>query len=275
MVRRTTAAPSRAWRLSSWTRQRHRLIRASILQRSLVSTTRHSGAGRSAGRAPESRRRSGRRRRHLRSMLTGLTGLPAAALDEGEAPSCLPQRSLGAVAVLHADRVDDDGQQQAGRAGQNVALAPALLLACVIAGGIKRSTLLCAPGALAFHDAHRRIGLPPRFLPHRVVERMVDARQRAVPTPVSSGPTPCSGAVGLSAAFSMGSPSRACKGWHSAPYARPLPVPTAARELQPIPKTQSRPGTALRGSRLTAEGWAAGPLRHLERIAAGRNRPKA
>ena len=70
------------------------------------------------------------------------------ALDEREAPSGLPQQRLGAVAILHAGRVDVDGEQQAERVGQDGALAAQHRLARVIAGRVERSPPLRAPFAL-------------------------------------------------------------------------------------------------------------------------------
>ncbi len=60
------------------------------------------------------------------------------ALDKGKTPSSLPQQRLGPVSILHAGRMDTDGQEQAQRVGQDVALAAQDLLARVIAGRVKR-----------------------------------------------------------------------------------------------------------------------------------------
>ena len=70
------------------------------------------------------------------------------ALDEGKGPPGLPQQALGSVSILHAGRVDGDGQEEPKRVGQNVALAPCDLLARVIAGRVERSPPLRAPLAL-------------------------------------------------------------------------------------------------------------------------------
>ena len=70
------------------------------------------------------------------------------ALDEWKAASCLPQQRLCTVSILDACRMDADGQQQAERIGQDVALAAKHLLASVIAGGVERSPPLTAPFAV-------------------------------------------------------------------------------------------------------------------------------
>src|SRR5215204_5004401 len=70
------------------------------------------------------------------------------ALDEREAASCLPQQRLCTVSILDACRMDADGQQQAERIGQDVALAAKHLLASVIAGRVERSPPLTAPFAV-------------------------------------------------------------------------------------------------------------------------------
>ena len=70
------------------------------------------------------------------------------ALDKGKTPSRLPQQRLGPVSILHAGRMDTDGQEQAERVGQDVALAAKDLLARVIAGRVKRGPPLTAPFAL-------------------------------------------------------------------------------------------------------------------------------
>ncbi len=70
------------------------------------------------------------------------------ALDEGEAPSSLPEQRLRAVAILHAGRVNVDGEQEAERVGQNVALAANHLLAGIVSGRVERSPPLTAPFAV-------------------------------------------------------------------------------------------------------------------------------
>ena len=70
------------------------------------------------------------------------------ALNEREAASCLPQQSLCTVSILDACRMHADGQQQAERIGQDVALAAKHLLASVIAGRVERSPPLTAPFAV-------------------------------------------------------------------------------------------------------------------------------
>ena len=70
------------------------------------------------------------------------------ALNEREAASCLPQQRLCTVSILDACRMDADGQQQAERIGQDVALAAKHLLASVIAGRVERSPPLTAPFAV-------------------------------------------------------------------------------------------------------------------------------
>src|SRR5829696_495863 len=67
---------------------------------------------------------------------------------EREAASCLPQQRLCTVSILDACRMDADGQQQAERIGQDVALAAKHLLASVIAGRVERSPPLTAPFAV-------------------------------------------------------------------------------------------------------------------------------
>ena len=70
------------------------------------------------------------------------------ALDERKTLSSLPQQRLGPVSILHAGRMDTDGQEQAQRVGQDVALAAQDLLARVIAGRVKRGPPLTTPFAL-------------------------------------------------------------------------------------------------------------------------------
>jgi len=70
------------------------------------------------------------------------------ALDEGEAPASLPEQRLRAVAVLDAGRVDVDGEQEAERVGQDVALAAHHLLAGVVPGRVERSPPFTAPFAV-------------------------------------------------------------------------------------------------------------------------------
>ena len=70
------------------------------------------------------------------------------ALDKWKTPSSLPQQRLGSVSILHAGRMDTDGQEQAQRVGQDVALAALNLLARVIAGWVERAPPLTAPFAL-------------------------------------------------------------------------------------------------------------------------------
>ena len=77
-----------------------------------------------------------------------VAGVADDALNEGEAPSRLAQECLRAVAILHTRRVDVNGEQQAERVGQDVALAADHLLAGIVAGGIKRSPPLSAPFAV-------------------------------------------------------------------------------------------------------------------------------
>src|SRR3954469_23003535 len=81
-------------------------------------------------------------------LLPLIAGVADDALDKREAPSSLAEQSLGAVAVLYAGGGDLDGQQQANRIRQNVALAAKHLLASVIAGGVERSPPLKAPFAV-------------------------------------------------------------------------------------------------------------------------------
>jgi hypothetical protein len=70
---------------------------------------RRSGGGGSGGRSEAARSRCGQRR--LRPCVLG-ADLADDALNEGEAPSRLAQECLRAVAILHAGRVDVDGEQQ-------------------------------------------------------------------------------------------------------------------------------------------------------------------
>ncbi len=60
----------------------------------------------------------------------------------------LPEQRLCAVAVLHAGGMDADGQQQAERIGQDVALAAKHLLAGIVPGRVERSPPLMAPFAV-------------------------------------------------------------------------------------------------------------------------------
>ena len=70
------------------------------------------------------------------------------ALDKRKAPPGLPEQCLCAVSVLDTGRVDGDGQQQAERIGQDVALAANHLLAGIVAGRVERSPPLTAPFAV-------------------------------------------------------------------------------------------------------------------------------
>ena len=70
------------------------------------------------------------------------------ALDEREAPSRLAEQGLRAVAILYARRMDVDGQQQAQRVGQDVALSAKHLLASIIPGRVERGPPLTAPLAV-------------------------------------------------------------------------------------------------------------------------------
>ncbi len=63
------------------------------------------------------------------------------ALDEGEAPARLPEQRLCAISVLDTGRVDGDGQQQAERIGQDVALAANHLLAASYPEGSSEAPL--------------------------------------------------------------------------------------------------------------------------------------
>jgi len=82
---------------------------------------------------------------HLLSLVAGIAD---DALDEGEASSRLPEQRLGAVAVLDARRVDSNGEQQAERVGQDMALAADHLFAGIVAGRVERSPPLTAPFAV-------------------------------------------------------------------------------------------------------------------------------
>jgi hypothetical protein len=55
---------------------------------------------------------------------------------------------LGAVPILNAGPMDGDGQQQAERIGQDVALAANHLLAGIVARRVERSPPLTAPLAV-------------------------------------------------------------------------------------------------------------------------------
>jgi len=67
---------------------------------------------------------------------------------KGEQPARLAQQRFGAVAVLHVGRVDHHGEQQAGRVGQQMALAPGDLLGRVMAGWVERTAPSCAACAV-------------------------------------------------------------------------------------------------------------------------------
>ena len=82
---------------------------------------------------------------HLLSLVAGVAD---DALDKGKAPPSLPEQRLRPVPVLHAGRVDVDGEQQAERIGQDVALAADHLLAGIVAGRVERAPPLRAPLAL-------------------------------------------------------------------------------------------------------------------------------
>ena len=81
-------------------------------------------------------------------LLPLVAGVADDALDEGEAASRLFKERLRTVAILDAGRVNVDGEQQAERVGQDVALAADHLLAGIVAGRIKRSPPLTAPFAV-------------------------------------------------------------------------------------------------------------------------------
>ena len=81
-------------------------------------------------------------------LLPLVAGVADDALDEGEASARLAQERLRAVAILHVGRMDVDGEQQAERVGQDVALAADHLLAGVVAGRVERSPPLTAPFAV-------------------------------------------------------------------------------------------------------------------------------
>jgi hypothetical protein len=66
-------------------------------------------------------------------------------LQKGEAPSRLSQQRLGPIPILHARGMHGDGQEQAERVGQDVALAAKDLLARVIPGRVERGPPLRAP----------------------------------------------------------------------------------------------------------------------------------
>ena len=70
------------------------------------------------------------------------------ALQKREAPSGLAQQRLCAIPVLHAGRMDADGQHKAECVRQDVTLATQHLLASVIAGWVERGPPLTAPFAL-------------------------------------------------------------------------------------------------------------------------------
>jgi len=70
------------------------------------------------------------------------------ALEKGKAPARLPQQRLGPVSILHAGRMDTDGQEQSEGVGQDVALAAKNLPARVIAGRVERGPPLREPFAL-------------------------------------------------------------------------------------------------------------------------------
>src|SRR5215213_20220 len=70
------------------------------------------------------------------------------AFEKGEAPSRLPQQSLGPIPILHAGGMHGDREQQAERIGQDVALAASALLARVIPGRVERGPPLRAPRAV-------------------------------------------------------------------------------------------------------------------------------
>lgn len=82
---------------------------------------------------------------HLLSLIARITD---DALNEGEAPARFPEQCLCAISVLDAGWVDGDGQQQAERIGQDVALAANHLLAGIVPRGVERSPPLTAPFAV-------------------------------------------------------------------------------------------------------------------------------
>ena len=80
-------------------------------------------------------------------LLPLVAGVADDALDEGEASARLAQERLRAVAILHVGRMDVDGEQQAERVGQDVALAESAL-----------PRLMAGPDAIASHKAGARFG---------------------------------------------------------------------------------------------------------------------
>ncbi len=79
---------------------------------------------------------------HLAALIARIRDDP---LQKGEAPSRLSQQRLGPIPILHACGMHSDGQEQAERVGQDVALAAGDLLARIIPGRVERSPLSGLP----------------------------------------------------------------------------------------------------------------------------------
>src|SRR5918993_1482392 len=204
------------------------------------------------------------------------------ALNEREAASCLPQQSLCTVSILDACRMHADGQQQAERIGQDVALAAKHLLASVIAGRVERSPPLTAPFAV-WLSMIAVVGLASRPACSRT--STVRGRPPRLAGGISEPTSAHSASVkSLSYLRPRRSAAARCSGFHMR-HLSPTQVPH--KESQPIRPTQLLSGSALRSAfsaasrrnsgsdaaaenpdRAVSEGWefqvALPSSRHLE-----------
>src|SRR5215217_9694136 len=80
--------------------------------------------------------------------------------------------------------MDEGVEQQALGVYQDMTLLASDLLAAVIARRVNAAPpFFCALDALAIDDRSARAGVPPRQLPARHIERVVNAAERAVVVP--------------------------------------------------------------------------------------------
>ena len=76
---------------------------------------------------------------------SGVAAVGDDALDEGKAPPRLPQKSLGAVAILDTGGVAVDVQQQTLRVDKDMALAAENLFPGIVARWVERAPPFTAP----------------------------------------------------------------------------------------------------------------------------------
>ena len=142
-------------------------------------------------------------------------------LQKGEAPARLPQEGVGPVPVLNIGWVDADGQQQAERVGQDVALAAQDLLARVIAGRVERGPPFRAPFTL-WLSMIAVVGLASRPAFSRTSTYSTWWMRLSVPSQShrSKYSQPCCAAGSPSGVPSTDTPSRARRRSRSGPLAR-------------------------------------------------------